>query len=53
MAQQGLAFHPHILAIQEGTTEEFQNNDNIQHNIFWPSIGANKKEPHNPPGRKG
>src|SRR5262249_43548746 len=43
----GLAFNPHVLAIQQGTTVEFQNNDTVQHNIFWPSIGANKKEAHN------
>jgi len=47
MGQQGLAFHPRILAIQEGTTVEFQNNDSVQHNIFWPSIGTNKKAAHN------
>jgi plastocyanin len=47
MGQQGLAFNPHILAIQQGTTVEFQNNDNVQHNIFWPSVGGNKKEVHN------
>src|SRR5215469_4285317 len=34
MGQQGLAFNPHILAIQQGTTVEFQNNDSVQHNIF-------------------
>jgi len=47
MGQQGLAFNPHVLAIQQGTTVEFQNNDSVQHNIFWPSIGANKKDAHN------
>jgi plastocyanin len=47
LRQEGLAFNPHILAIQQGTTVEFQNNDNVQHNIFWPSVGGNKKEAHN------
>ena len=47
VSQQGLAFNPHILAIQEGTTVEFHNNDKVQHNIFWPSIGGNRKETHN------
>jgi plastocyanin len=47
MGQQGLAFQPHILAIPVGSTVDFQNNDNVQHNIFWPSIGGNKKLGHN------
>lgn len=47
VVQRGLAFNPHILAIQQGTTVEFQNNDSVQHNIFWPSVGGNKKELHN------
>jgi plastocyanin len=47
LSQQGLAFHPHLLVVQQGTTVEFQNNDSVQHNIFWPSISGNKKEGHN------
>lgn len=47
MGQKGLAFVPHILVIQEGTTVDFQNDDAVQHNIFWPSVGGNKKESHN------
>jgi len=47
MSQQGLAFQPHILAVQVGSTVDFQNNDNVQHNIFWPSINGNKKLSHN------
>lgn len=47
LGQQGLAFNPHILAVQQGTTVEFQNNDSVQHNIFWPSIGGDKKGAHN------
>jgi plastocyanin len=47
MSQQGLAFQPHILAVSVGSTVDFQNNDNVQHNIFWPSISGNKKLAHN------
>jgi plastocyanin len=47
MGQQGLSFQPHVLAVSVGSTVDFQNNDNVQHNIFWPSIGGNKKLGHN------
>lgn len=30
-----------------GTTVEFQNDDSVQHNVFWPSISGNKKLSHN------
>jgi len=45
--QKGLAFVPHLLVIQEGTTVDFQNDDSVQHNVFWPSIGGSKKDGHN------
>ena len=35
MDQKGLLFAPHILAVQQGTTVEFLNSDNVQHNVFW------------------
>jgi plastocyanin len=47
IGQQGLAFQPHIMVVPAGSTVDFQNNDNVQHNIFWPFIGANKKLGHN------
>ena len=47
LSQQGLMFNPHLLVVEQGTTVEFQNNDSVQHNVFWPSIGGNKKEGHN------
>ncbi len=34
MNQKGLAFIPHVLAIQKGTTVEFLNNDNDKHNVY-------------------
>jgi plastocyanin len=47
VSQRGLAYVPHILVVQEGTTVDFQNDDSVQHNVFWPSIGGNKKDGHN------
>jgi plastocyanin len=47
VSQRGLKFVPHLLVIQQGTTVDFQNDDSVQHNIFWPSIGGNKKDAHN------
>jgi plastocyanin len=47
VSQRGLAFVPHIVAVQVGTTVDFQNDDSVQHNVFWPSVGGNKKDGHN------
>src|SRR5271165_1110848 len=47
MDQKGLIFNPHVMVIQVGTTVEFQNDDSVQHNVFWPSISGNKKLSHN------
>lgn len=47
MDQKGLMFQPHILVVQQGTTVDFVNDDNVQHNVFWPSVGTNKKAGHN------
>jgi plastocyanin len=47
LSQKGLAFSPHVLVVQTGTTVQFQNDDNVQHNVFWPSVGGNKKLAHN------
>lgn len=45
--QKGLLFQPHITVVQQGTTVDFLNSDNVQHNVFWPSIGGDKKAGHN------
>lgn len=45
--QKGLKFNPTVLVVQVGTTVDFQNDDTVQHNVFWPSVGGNKKESHN------
>ena len=47
MDQKGLLFQPHVLVVQAGTTVEFLNSDNVQHNVFWPSISGDKKKSHN------
>ena len=45
--QKGLLFQPHITVIQAGTTVDFLNSDAVAHNVFWPSVGGNKKLTHN------
>lgn len=56
MDQKSLLFQPHIMVAPVGATVEFLNSDNVQHNIFWPSISGNKKLTHNmgtwPQGQK-
>jgi len=47
MDQKQLLFQPHLLVVELGTTVEFLNSDNVQHNIFWPSVSGNKKLSHN------
>ena len=47
MDQKQLLFQPHILVVQVGTTVDFLNSDNVQHNIFWPAVSGNKKMSHN------
>jgi len=45
--QKGLMFMPHLIAVQQGTTVEFLNSDKVAHNVFWISVGGNKKLGHN------
>ena len=45
--QSHLAFAPHIVVIQQGTTVEFKNDDNVGHNVYWPAIHHDKKLAHN------
>lgn len=47
MAQRHLTFQPHILPVQQGSSVEFLNSDSVAHNVFWVSIGGNKKLGHN------
>ena len=45
--QKGLVFQPHVSAVQVGTIVDFLNSDSVAHNVFWTSIGGNKKLNHN------
>jgi plastocyanin len=45
--QKGLLFQPHITVVQTGTTVDFLNSDTVAHNVFWTSVGGNKKLGHN------
>jgi len=45
--QRKMAFLPHLVAVQQGTTVEFLNSDPVGHNVYWPSISGNKKLSHN------
>jgi len=47
MDQKNLAFQPHIMVVQQGTTVDFLNSDSVSHNVFWTAIGGNKKLAHN------
>ncbi|PYY12283.1 MAG: hypothetical protein DMG69_01685 [Acidobacteria bacterium] len=47
MDQKGLMFQPHLMVVQQGTTVDFLNSDKVAHNVFWTSIGGNKKLGHN------
>ena len=45
--QKGLVFQPHLTAVLVGTTVDFLNSDSVAHNVFWTSVGGNKKLNHN------
>lgn len=47
MDQKGLMFTPHLMVVQVGTTVDFLNSDSVAHNVFWTSVGGNKKLTHN------
>jgi len=54
--QKKMAFLPHVVVVQQGTTVDFLNSDAVGHNVYWPSISGNKKLSHNlgtwPQGQK-
>ena len=47
MDQKKLTFIPHIMPVLKGTTVDFLNSDSVGHNVYWPSVGGNKKLAHN------
>lgn len=40
VTQRGLKFEPHVLPVVVGTTVRFENEDDVQHNIFTPSASG-------------
>jgi len=45
--QKKMEFIPHVVVVLQGTTVDFTNSDAVGHNVYWPSIGGNKKLTHN------
>lgn len=45
--QRRMAFVPKVTVVLQGTTVDFLNSDSVAHNVYWPSIGGNKKLAHN------
>ena len=45
--QKKMTFIPHVLVVLQGTTVDFLNSDPVGHNVYWPSVGGNKKLGHN------
>jgi len=45
--QRKMNFVPHVTVVVQGTTVDFVNSDSVGHNVYWPSIGGNKKLTHN------
>jgi plastocyanin len=47
MDQKKMTFIPHVMAVLKGTAVDFLNSDSVGHNVYWPSVGGNKKLAHN------
>jgi plastocyanin len=45
--QRQMAFVPKVAVVLQGTTVDFLNSDSVAHNVYWPSVGGNKKLAHN------
>jgi plastocyanin len=45
--QKKMTFIPHVLVVLKGATVDFLNSDPVGHNVYWPSVGGNKKLGHN------
>lgn len=54
--QRNSVFIPHTTVILRGTTVDFLNSDHVAHNVYWPSVGGDKKLRHSltivSPGQK-
>ena len=45
--QRKMNFVPRVTVVLQGTTVDFLNSDSVGHNVYWPSVGGNKKLAHN------
>ena len=45
--QRQMTFVPKLAAVLQGSTVDFLNSDSVAHNVYWPSVGGNKKLAHN------
>jgi plastocyanin len=45
--QRRMNFSPRVTVVLQGTTVDFLNSDSVGHNVYWPSVGGNKKLAHN------
>ena len=45
--QRQMNFVPKVAVVLQGTTVDFLNSDSVAHNVYWPSVGGNKKLAHN------
>ncbi|MFZ0283899.1 MAG: plastocyanin/azurin family copper-binding protein [Terriglobales bacterium] len=54
--QRNSTFMPHTLVVLRGTTVDFLNSDHVAHNVYWPSVGGDKRFRHSltivSPGQK-
>jgi plastocyanin len=41
--QKKMTFIPHVVVVLKGTAVDFLNSDSVGHNVYWPSVGGNKK----------
>ncbi|MBZ5552674.1 MAG: hypothetical protein LAO21_08145 [Acidobacteriia bacterium] len=41
--QKKMTFVPHVVVVLKGTPVDFLNSDSVGHNVYWPSVGGNKK----------
>jgi plastocyanin len=44
--QRNMLFVSRTTVIQQGTTVDFLNHDNVAHNVYWPSINGDKRFRH-------
>jgi plastocyanin len=44
--QRNSVFMPHTMVILRGTTVDFLNSNHVAHNVYWPSVGGDKRLRH-------